>query len=113
MKTAIQSSRIAFGKGAEYYIFSKMMMEGLNVYPSLVDDHGVDALIECPDGRICKIQVKAVSSNAKDAKTPLFAAIDHPSTPINDYWFVFYAEEDDRIWIMTSKEFLDECSRNS
>ena len=35
-----------FGKRMEYYLIGKMLMEGLDVYIPLVDDHGVDFIIK-------------------------------------------------------------------
>jgi hypothetical protein len=41
----------------------------------------------------------------------LFAAIPHPELRQN-YWFVFYSERMDTMWIMTSKEFIAESVQN-
>ena len=35
-----------FGKRMEYNLVGKMLMEGLDVYMPLVDDHGVDCVIK-------------------------------------------------------------------
>ena len=35
-----------FGKRMEYNLVGKMLMEGLDVYLPLVDDHGVDCVIK-------------------------------------------------------------------
>ena len=39
-----------FGKRMEYNLVGKMLMEGLDVYLPLVDDHGVDCIIKKEDG---------------------------------------------------------------
>lgn len=39
-------STAGFGKRMEYKIIGDMLMEGLDVYIPLVDDHGVDAIIK-------------------------------------------------------------------
>ena len=39
-----------FGKRMEYNLVGKMLMEGLDVYLPLVDDHGVDCVIKKEDG---------------------------------------------------------------
>ena len=36
-----------FGKRIEYMLIGKMLMEGLDVYVPLVDDHGVDCVTDC------------------------------------------------------------------
>ena len=48
-----------FGKRMEYRIIGDMLMEGLDVYVPLVDDHGVDAVIKKADGTFIEIQIKA------------------------------------------------------
>ncbi|MDB5298422.1 MAG: hypothetical protein JWO87_85 [Phycisphaerales bacterium] len=40
----------------------------------------------------------------------LFAAIPHELR--NNYWFVFYSERMDTMWIMKSNEFCDESNKN-
>ena len=40
-----------FGKRMEYNLVGKMLMEGLDVYLPLVDDHGVDCV---NGGKICQ-----------------------------------------------------------
>ena len=41
----------------EYNIIGKMLMEGLDVYIPLVDDHGVDAIIKKVDGTFVTIRM--------------------------------------------------------
>lgn len=93
-----------FGKRIEYWIIGLMLKEGLDVYVPLVDDHAVDAIIKRQDGSIAQIQIKARSRHVKSGDEALFAAIPHDAVR-KDYWFVFYSEGMDRIWIMTSDEF--------
>jgi len=100
----------SFGKRIEYYIIGRMMKEGLDCYLPLVDDHGVDCVIKKPNGEFVEIQIKARSSEVADGDAALFAAITHEYTP--NYYFVFYSERLDTMWIMSSKEFLDECVTN-
>ena len=40
----------------------------------------------------------------------LFAAIKHELR--DNYWFIFYSERLDLMWIMTSKEFVRVCVQN-
>ena len=46
-----------FGKRMEYNIIGKMLMEGLDVYIPLVDDHGVDAIIKKKNGTFVTIRM--------------------------------------------------------
>ena len=95
----------------EYYIVGKMLMEGLDVYLPLVDDHGVDCVIKKRDGTFIEVQIKARSNEVADGDAALFAAITHEETP--NFYFIFYSERlDSTMWIMSSKEFLDNCVTN-
>ena len=101
----------AFGKRIEYWIIGRMLKEGLDVYIPLVDDHAVDAIIKRHDGSTALIQIKARSKTVIDGDAALFAAIPHDEVRQN-YWFVFYSERMDMIWIMTSDEFDREAVKN-
>ena len=99
-----------FGKRMEYNLVGKMLMEGLDVYLPLVDDHGVDCVIKKEDGAFIEVQIKARSSEVTDGDAALFAAITNELTP--NFYFVFYSERLDLMWIMSSEEFLQECVTN-
>lgn len=109
MKTFRHSA--GFGKRIEYWIIGRMLKEGMDVYVPLVDDHAVDAIVKRRDGTIAQVQIKARSSDCSETNAALFAAIPHPEERY-DYWFVFYSERMDLIWILTSAEFLSESIAN-
>ena len=100
----------SFGKRMEYGLIGKMLMEGLDVYVPLVDDHGVDCVIKKSDGSFIEVQLKARSNEVKDGDAALFAAITHKLTP--NFYFVFYSERLNTMWILSSEEFLQECVTN-
>lgn len=99
-----------FGKRMEYKLIGDMLMEGLDCYIPLVDDHGVDCVIKKSDGTFIEIQIKAHSNQVAPGYGALFAAITH-SYQENSY-FVFYSERLQKMWIMSSPEFLKECATN-
>jgi hypothetical protein len=101
----------SFGKRIEYWIIGRMLKEELDVYIPLIDDHAVDAIIKRPDCSTALIQIKARSKNIKDGDAALFAAIPHEQVREN-YWFVFFSERMDMMWIMTSEEFDREAVTN-
>jgi hypothetical protein len=103
-------SRAAFGKRIEYYIVGLMLKQGLDVYLPLVDDDAIDAVVKRPDGRFVEVQIKARSNDVKFGSAALFAALQHDYRP--NYWFVFYSERLEKMWIMSSKEFLRESRQN-
>jgi len=100
----------AFGKRMEYYVVGLMLREGLDVYMPLVDDDAIDAVIKRPDGRFVEVQIKARSKTVTFGDAGLFAALSHKLR--GNYWFVFYSERMDTIWIMSSAEFVRESHQN-
>lgn len=100
----------AFGKRIEFYVVGLMLKEGLDVYLPLVDDDAIDAVIKRPDGRFVEVQIKARSKNVIFGDAALFAAIPHE--PRKNYWFVFYSDRMEKLWIMSSQEFIKESHQN-
>ena len=99
-----------FGKRMEYNMIGRMLMEGLDVYLPLVDDHGVDCIIKKENGTFIEIQIKARSKEVTEGDAALFAAITHECK--ENFYFVFYSERLDMMWIMSSEEFINECVTN-
>lgn len=100
----------AFGKRIEYYIVGLMLKDGLDVYLPLVDDNAIDAVVKKPNGTFVEVQIKARSKDVIFGDCALFAAIPHEYR--QNYWFVFYSERLDKIWLMSSNEFLKESVEN-
>lgn len=100
----------AFGKRIEYWVIGLMLKEGLDVYVPLVDDDAIDAVVRLPDERFVTVQIKARSKSVKAGNGALFAAIEHEVR--ENYWFVFYSERMDSMWLMTSAEFIQESTPN-
>ena len=103
-------SLAGFGRRMEYYFIGQMLREGLDCYVPLVDDNGVDCVIKKSDGTFIEIQIKARSKDVKLGDGALFSAIEHEAR--ENYYFVFYSERLDCMWILSSEEFLRECSTN-
>ena len=99
-----------FGKRIEYWIVGNMLKEGLDVYLPLVDDDGIDGIIRRPDGTFTEFQIKSRSKDVVWGDSGLFAAITHEIR--NNYWFIFYSERMETMWIMTSDEFVAEAVQN-
>jgi len=98
------------GKRIEYWIIGQMLKEGLDVYVPMVDDDAIDVIVKRPDGKFIEVQIKARSKSVIEGDCALFAAIPHEPRP--NYWFVFYSERIDTMFIMTSEEFIKEASQN-
>jgi len=99
-----------FGKRIEYWIIGNMLKEGLDVYIPMIDDDAIDAVIRRKDDSFITVQIKARSKEVVFGDAALFAAIPHE--PRKNYWFIFYSERMDKMWIMTSEEFIKESVQN-
>lgn len=100
----------AFGKRIEYYVIGLMLKEGLDVFLPMVDDDAIDAVIKKPNGTFVEVQIKARSKHVLFGDGALFAGITHEYRL--NYWFVFYSERFDKLWILSSKEFIKEAVQN-
>lgn len=100
----------SFGKRIEHYLVGQMLKEGLDCYLPLVDDDGIDVVIRKADGQYIEVQIKARSTTVIDGDGALFSAIEHQAR--NNYYFVFYSERHDTMFIMSSEEYLKECITN-
>ena len=94
----------SFGKRIEYKIIAQMLMDGLDVYTPLIDDHGVDCIIKKPDGTFVEIQIKARS---KTCKQNGFFSVDNHKEAMPNFYFVFYSELVDKMWVFSSEEFVN------
>lgn len=99
-----------FGKRMEYFVISKMLEQGLDVYIPLIDDFGIDAVVRKKDGSFVELQIKARSKDVLFGDAALFAAITHEQR--DNYYFVFYSHRMDMTWILSSQEFVDNAVQN-
>ncbi|WP_295374561.1 hypothetical protein [uncultured Pseudacidovorax sp.] len=102
--------KAGFGKRIEYWVVGLMLKQGMDVYMPLVDDDAIDAVIKRPDGQFIQIQIKARSKDVKAGDGALFSAITHELR--ESYFFVLYSERHDKIWILSSREFLANSHQN-
>jgi hypothetical protein len=100
----------SFGKRIEYYLIGRMLKEGLDCYMPLVDDDGIDVVIRKHTGEYIEVQIKARSNTVKEGDAALFAATTHEAR--SSYYFVFYSERLNAMFIMSSEEYLNECVTN-
>lgn len=80
----------------------------------MVDDDGIDAIIRKDDGSYIEVQIKARSKTVVEGDAALFAALKHDVNRINHdkYYYVFYSERLDKIWILSGDEFDKEAVEN-
>jgi len=94
----------------EHYIIGLMLKEGLDCYLPLVDDFGIDLVIRKQSGEFIEVQIKARSKSVADGDAALFAAMTHELR--DNYFFVFYSERLNKTFILSSEEYLNECTTN-
>ena len=99
-----------FGKRMEYYVMGRMLKEGIDIYVPLIDDNGIDAVVRKKDGTFIELQIKARSEDVVFGDAALFAAITHENR--ENYFFAFYSARMEKIWIMSSEEFIEESVQN-
>ncbi len=99
-----------FGKRMEYFVISRMLEQGLDVYIPLIDDFGIDAVVRKKDGSFVELQIKARSKDVLFGDAALFAAITHEQR--DNYYFVFYSHRMDKTWILSSQEFVENAVQN-
>lgn len=100
----------SLNKRIEFWIISRMLKQGIDVYVPLIDDQAADAIIRIPDGSFIEVQIKAKSKFVSEGDGAFFSAISHD--PKNNYWFIFYSERLEVMLIMTSDEFIKESYQN-
>ncbi len=101
---------VSLSKRIEFWIISQMLKQGIDVYVPLIDDQATDAIIRLLDGSFIEIQINAKSQYVAEGDGAFFSAISHE--PKKNYWFIFYSERLETIWIMTSDEFIKESYQN-
>jgi len=99
-----------FGRRMEYFVISRMLEQGIDVYIPLIDDFAIDAVVRKKNGTFVEIQIKARSKDVQFGSAALFAAITHEQR--ENYYFVFYSHRMDKTWILSSKEFIKESVQN-
>lgn len=100
----------SFGKRMEHYLIAKMLKEGMDVYLPMIDDDAIDAVVKRANGKYVEVQIKARSKDVIMGDAALFAGIPHEHR--DNYWFVFYSERLDSMWILSSGEFIEEANQN-
>ena len=99
-----------FGKRIEYWLIGQILKEGQDVYAPLVDYKGIDLLVKKSNGTFIEIQVKASSKTIATGYSGLFGNIPHKDK--KNYFYIFYSEKLNIIWIMSSAEFLKHSKQN-
>lgn len=97
-------NKIKKGRYGEYSIILKLLERGFEVYPSLVDDRGIDLVIRNPNGSYLEIQVKSVWSE----KFPQWFGVQTKSDTglVRDNFFIICLDQMKTTWIFPSRIFF-------
>jgi hypothetical protein len=98
-------NRVKKGRFGEYFVILKLIEQGFDIYPSLVDDRGVDLVVSNPQGAYLEIQIKSVWTE----KTPEWFQLQtqNEEIPIRENFFIICLDKSQDCWIFPSKVFFD------
>lgn len=99
-----------YAKRIEYLMESRLMSQGLKCFEPCVDDDGTDCVIKTPSGQFFEIQIKARKGEAGTKGIGRFE-VRNPELRHN-YYYLFYAETQDIMWLFSSEQYLKACSRH-
>lgn len=99
-----------YAKRIEYLMESRLMSQGFKCFEPWVDDEGTDCVIKTPGGQFFEIQIKARKGEVGKKGIGRFE-VKNPELRHN-YYYLFYAETQDIMWLFSSEEYLATCSRH-
>ena len=97
-------------KRIEYLMESRLMSQGFKCFEPCVDDNGTDCVIKTPNGQFFEIQIKARKGETGKKGIGRFE-VRNPE-PRHNYYYLFYAETQDIMWLFSSEQYLKACSRH-
>ena len=91
----------------EYAVIAELLRRGFDVYMTLVDDQQIDCILRFGNNPpvYTDVQIKARSLQAKN--TGMFASM-KVLKPRENFIFIFYDEEIDTHWVMSSLDLMQE-----
>ena len=104
----------SFGKRQEFIAIAELLKHGFDVYLTLVDDQQIDCVVRKEVNTkpvYLDVQIKARSKDCDPKNAGRFAAM-QIRKPRSNYFFIFYSEQADAYWVMTSKEVVEKATRN-
>ncbi|MBP7678934.1 MAG: hypothetical protein KA096_00760 [Bacteroidales bacterium] len=100
----------SYGKRQEYKAIAKLLELGFDVYSTLVDDMGIDAVIRITNKRYIDIQIKARSKTCSLKNRGYFPLLSIKEETDN-YFFIFYSEQIDTYWVLPSIDIVKMASQ--
>lgn len=96
-------NKLAIGKRNEFAIWGYLLGEGFDVFPSLVDDKGIDGIVG-HKGRYFEVQIKS-GENWNNQRGLSRAAVSQNPERI----FLIYNTTEDEVRYFTGQQILDEA----
>lgn len=99
-----------YAKRIEYLMESRLMSQGFKCFEPCVDDDGTDCVIKSPIGQFFEIQIKARKGEVGKKGIGQFEVKNPEIRP--NYYYLFYAEIPDIMWLFSAQQYLEACSRH-
>ncbi|MGF0335060.1 DUF4365 domain-containing protein [Ectopseudomonas toyotomiensis] len=98
----MKKNKLAIGKRNEFAIWGYLLAEGFDVYPSLVDDKGIDGIVGYK-GRYFEIQIKSGENWNNQRGISRAVVCENPNRI-----FLIYNTTEDEVRYFTGQHILDE-----
>ena len=99
-----------YAKRIEYLMESRLMSQGFKCFEPCVDDDGTDCVIKSPSGQFFELQIKARKGEVGQKGIGRFEVKNPEIRP--NYYYLFYAEIPDIMWLFSAQQYLEICSRH-
>lgn len=103
-------SRACYARRMELLVISRFMAEGFECFIPAVDDNRTDFVAKTSSGRFIELQVKARKGEV-GKKGIGRLEVKNPEIRPN-YYYLFYAEIPDIMWLFSAQQYLEACSRH-
>ncbi len=97
----------SYGKRQEFIAMAKLLENGFDVYPSLVDDMGIDCVVRINEEVYLDIQIKSRSNNTKELGQRAYFPQIMIENPRDNYYFMLYSQYLDSYWIIPSLRIVE------
>lgn len=98
-------NRMKKGRFGEYLVILNLIERGFDVYPSLVDDKGIDLVIRNLEGKYLEIQIKSVWSETNKEWFQIQTPAD--DNLVRENFFIICLDRSKVCWVFPSKVFFD------
>ena len=98
----MRENKLQIGKRSEYEVWALLLKGGLDVFPAIVDDKGIDGIVGY-NGKYCEIQIKS-GANWKNQRGLKYEIIKKHKDRI----FIIFNYEEEQLLFFTGEQILNE-----